>query len=67
MKGNLDIARLNYAFVVLIPKVSGAKKVNEYRPISLLNVIYKIITEVLVTMLNLKLHMLIDEAQTGFI
>lgn len=26
---------------ILLPKVDGATKVNEYRPISLLNVIYK--------------------------
>ena len=58
----LDIARLNYAFAVLIPKKVGANKVQEYRPISLLNVIYKIITKVLTNRLNPKLAQLVDVA-----
>ena len=31
-----DISRLNYALIMLIPKVNGANQVNQFRPISLL-------------------------------
>lgn len=39
-EGRLEIDRMNYAHVVLIPKVEGANRVQHFRPISLLNVIY---------------------------
>lgn len=40
--GYLDINKFNYAHVVLSPK-KGANSISNFRPISLLNVIYKII------------------------
>lgn len=64
--GCLDCERLNYAFVVLIPKKSGANRVGEFRPISLLNVVYKILTKVLTNRLNTKLDLLVDKVQFGF-
>ena len=51
-RGSLEIDRLNYAYVVLIPKREVVDKVHEFRPITLLNAIYKIITKVLTTGLN---------------
>lgn len=38
---NLDVGRLNYGSITQIPKVKEANKIQQYRPISLLNVIYK--------------------------
>ena len=32
----LDVARLNYGVITLIPKMNGAKKIQQYRPICLL-------------------------------
>ena len=45
--GNLDIERLNYGVITLVPKVKDANNVKQFRPICLLNIIYKIITKVL--------------------
>ena len=51
--GTLNIAILNYAFVIMHFMME---------PISLFSVVNKIITKVLATRLNKKLHLLIDEA-----
>lgn len=45
--GELDVSRLNYAVLTLIPKEPDAKFLKKYRPISLLNCSLKIITRVL--------------------
>jgi len=46
-EGNLDISRMNYGMITLLPKLKDANKVQQYRPICLLNVKYKIYTKVL--------------------
>jgi hypothetical protein len=38
----LDIGRLNYGVIALIPKIKDASKIRQYRPICLLNVNFKI-------------------------
>jgi hypothetical protein len=43
----LDIDRLNYGVITLIPKTKEAVKIQQDRPICLLNVSYKIITKAL--------------------
>jgi hypothetical protein len=50
-KGELDVARLNYGFITLVPKGKDADKIQKYWPICLLNVSFKIITRVLVNRL----------------
>ena len=66
-QNKLDIARLNYGVLVLIPKIKGANQIKQFRPIWLLNVIYKIITKVLTLRLNIVINKIISEAQTAFI
>jgi hypothetical protein len=46
-KGELDLYRLNFALITIIPKEKDARTMNKYRPISLLNCSYKSFTEVL--------------------
>lgn len=36
-KGNLDLFRLNFARITLIPKVADARGMKNFRPISLIN------------------------------
>jgi hypothetical protein len=45
--GTLDIRRINYGIITLLPKVSDADKITQYRPICLLRCIYKLISKVL--------------------
>jgi len=42
--GRLDLRRLNYEIIMLLPKVKLACNTKQFRPIRLLNDIYKIIT-----------------------
>jgi hypothetical protein len=58
--GTLNIERLNFGVVTLIPKVPNAIDIKAFRPICLLNVCYKIITKVLT-------NRLISDFQYGFI
>lgn len=58
---------MNHNHVVLLLIKGRATSVSDYRPISLLNVIYEIITKVLTNRLNPLMDILINKAQTGFI
>jgi hypothetical protein len=66
-RGNLDIARLNYGVITLIPKVQDANTVKQFRPICLLNVSFKIFTELLSDRLANHAYKLISNSQTAFI
>ena len=39
---------VNETYICLIPKVKSSQKITEYRPINLCNVIYKIISKLLI-------------------
>jgi hypothetical protein len=66
-KGQLELWRLNYGVIILIPKVKPAVNVKQFRPICLLNVIYKIITKSLMIRLTLVIDKVISPYQTAFI
>ncbi|XP_028555639.1 uncharacterized protein LOC114580910 [Dendrobium catenatum] len=53
--------------VTLIPKKPHASNINDYRPISLCNVFYKIIAKLLANRLKSVLPLIIHESQAGFI
>ena len=58
---------LNHTFITLIPKVTYPEEVNHFRPISLCNVIYKIISKILVNRLKPLMDKLITPFQNAFI
>ena len=62
-----NIARLNYGVLSLIPKIKGAINIKQFRPIAVLNVIYRGITNVLTSRLAPVAHAIINPCQTGFI
>ena len=66
-EGHLDLFRLNYGVLTLIPKVKGATNIKQYRPICLLNIVYKIITKTLTLRLNKIANKIISPNQTAFV
>ena len=63
----LDVERLNYGTITLIPKINGAKKIQEVRPICLLRCPYKLITKVLDNRVAVFAYKLISRHQNAFI
>ena len=58
---------VNSSLIVLIPKLCNPSSVNHYKPISLCNVVYKIISKLLVEKLKPLLDKLISPTQSAFI
>ena len=54
-------------FIALIPKKMGAKELKDFRPISLIGSIYKILSKVLTEMLKKVVSKLVDAHQLVFI
>jgi hypothetical protein len=66
-KGELNISRLNYGMISLIPKTKEANNIKQYRPTCRLNVDYKWFTKTLTLRLTPWAAKLISETQTTFI
>ena len=58
---------LNHAYITLIPKVAFPKDVSQFRPISLCNVIYKVISKIMVNRLKPLMDSLITPFLNAFI
>ncbi|GJU06692.1 RNA-directed DNA polymerase, eukaryota [Tanacetum coccineum] len=57
----------NSSFIALIPKINGANLVKDFRPISLIGSIYKIIAKILANRLVGVLGDIVNEVQSAFI
>jgi hypothetical protein len=65
--GKLDVKRLNYGLITLLPKVKHAIRIQQYRSICLLNCIYNWITKLLTLRLEKVVGRILHQAQTGFV
>jgi mannosylglycoprotein endo-beta-mannosidase len=66
-KGKLDLKRLNFAMISLIPKVDEAREMKSFRPISLINCSFKVFSKVLTLRLGKIMNRLISPQQSAFI
>jgi len=64
---DLCLQSINSAYITLVPKGEGARKVNDFRPISLLNSSVKLVTKLLANRLQPLITKLIHANQYGFI
>ena len=61
------LARINKAYIVLIPKMHGAANIKDFRPISLIHSLVKLFTKLLARRLAPKLAELVHPCQSAFI
>ena len=64
---NCLLRNQNHTFLALIPKSSGSHFANQFRPISLCNIVYKIISKILANRLKPLLAKFIFPLQSAFI
>ena len=64
---NSLLRNLNHTFLALIPKSSGSHATNQFRPISLCNIVYKIISKILANRLKPLLTKFISPLQSAFV
>jgi hypothetical protein len=63
----VNVSRLNFGILSLIPKVKGADSIKQFCPIALINVIFKFIAKAYAIRLALLANRTIDRSQTAFI
>ncbi|KAA3487436.1 reverse transcriptase [Gossypium australe] len=67
LNGHLEVGEINKTRIILIPKVEKPKNMSQFKPISLCNVVYKIIAKVLVNRMSNILGDCINEVKGAFI
>jgi hypothetical protein len=64
--GQLELFRLNFGEVILLPKVKEAERIQQYRPICFLNVSFKIFMKVASIRLNIVADDVVRPLHTAF-
>ncbi|KAL5574518.1 hypothetical protein UlMin_016217 [Ulmus minor] len=63
----LPLGNINETIITLLPKIKNPTRITEFMPISLCNVIYKIISKMLANRLRKVMDYIISEEQSAFI
>jgi hypothetical protein len=66
-EGTVNLQSINASFITLIPKIPSPATANDYRPISLLNICLKLITNLLADRLQNRILELVHVNQYGFL
>ncbi|KAK3199335.1 hypothetical protein Dsin_022750 [Dipteronia sinensis] len=61
------VMHLNRTFIALIPKISKPERITDFRPISLVGAMYKVLSKVLANRLKKVMNSIIGDAQMAFI
>jgi len=67
LNGGGNLRNINYTYICLIPKKKKPKVPDDFQPISLCNVIFKIITKTIANRLKLILPHIIGKFQSAFV
>jgi hypothetical protein len=65
--GNLPLFSLNFGIITLLPKAQEVKKIEQYRPICMLNVSFKVFTKVIANRLLGVARKVIRPSQSAFL
>nr|XP_051211161.1 uncharacterized protein LOC127328612 [Lolium perenne] len=65
--GTLDMGRLNYGVITLIPKVVGATDIRQFRPITVINVIQRLFSKVCAVRLAPVMEQITHQYQFAFL
>ena len=65
-QGDLPLYKLNFGVITLLPKKEDASRIEQYRPICLLNVSFKIFTKVGTNRVSSIAHKVVRPTQTSF-
>ena len=64
--GDIPLFSLNFGVIMLLPKTQESNKIQQYRPLCLLNVSFKIFTKVATIRVNSVADNIISPSQTAF-
>lgn len=67
LNGDISMGATNSTYLALIPKKKNPTMVSEYRPISLCNVVAKIVAKAMAYRLKIHLQAMIDQEQSAFL
>jgi hypothetical protein len=64
--GQLELFRLNFGEIIILPKINEAERIQQYRSICLSNVSFTILTKVVTIRLNTVADHVVRPSQTAF-